>query len=307
MSSYSIVEAPSNLGLKPNGVECMSQALLSSGLLDELQAQYVGKVETSPFNPQRDPITGLVNGDPIRGYSNDLASVLMPLMERMRFPIVLGGDCSILLGPMLALRRLGSYGLFFLDGHADFYQPEAEPSGEVASMELALISGRGPLKLADIDGLGPLAEDKNIVAFGSRDEELARREGSQDIEATPIWAYSLKRVRSMGVGPATDEAVAKLVRRDLNGFWIHLDADVLDDEDMPAVDYRQPGGLSFFELSDVLRRLLATGRAVGLTVTIFNPKLDREGKIARKFVNCIAMGLSGREPTRWPSSVFSSH
>jgi CRP/FNR family transcriptional regulator, cyclic AMP receptor protein len=43
-----------------------------------------------------------------------------------------------LLGNLLALRRRGRYGLLFLDGHADFYQPEAEPNSEAASMDLAL-------------------------------------------------------------------------------------------------------------------------------------------------------------------------
>ena len=41
---------------------------------------------------------------------------------------------------------------------------------------------------------------------------------------------------------------------DLSGFWIHLDADVLDDRIMPAVDYRLGnGGLEFFELSYLLK------------------------------------------------------
>jgi len=56
-------------------------------------------------------------------------------------PLVLGGDCSILLGTTLALRRRGRFGLLFIDGHADFYQPEVEPKGEAASMDLAFATG----------------------------------------------------------------------------------------------------------------------------------------------------------------------
>lgn len=66
---------------------------------------------------------------------------------------MLGGDCSILLGNLLALRHRGRYGLFFIDGHADFYQPEASLTGEVADMDLAIASGRGPDVLTNIDGL----------------------------------------------------------------------------------------------------------------------------------------------------------
>jgi len=195
---------------------------------------------------------------------------------------VLGGDCSILLGPALALRRLARYGLLFIDGHPNFYPPEADPHGKVASMELALVSG-----------LCPLALDDDIVAFGFRDEEEAAREGSRSIRDTPIRACSLAQVYSLGVARAASEALARLLRGDLDGFWIHLDADVLDDAVMPAVDYRMPGGLSLSGLSEILGAAIGSGRAVGLTVTIFNPELYPDGRIARRFASCIADGLSG--------------
>jgi arginase len=60
---------------------------------------------------------------------------------------------------------------------------------------------------------------------------------------------------------------------------------------MPAVDYRLPGGLSWDELSVVLRVLMATGQAVGVNVGIFNPALDKDGSIARGLVSCLVAGL----------------
>jgi arginase len=270
----------------------LAQALLSAGLKEGLRAEHASRIVPLPFDPRRDPLTGLVNGGPIQAYSSALANEVQTLIERGLFPIVLGGDCSILLGPMLALRRRGPHGLFFLDGHSDFYQPNAEPSGEVASMELALMSGRGPRQLADIEGLAPLVRDRDIVAFGFRDEAQVMRDGGQDIRDTSIWTYGLEQIRSRGVKATAMEAVARLGSGEVQGFWIHLDADVLNDEDMPAVDYRQPGGLRFDELSEILQVLLATGRAVGLTVTIFNPTKDPEGAIALRFSESIIRGLS---------------
>lgn len=288
---YDVVEAPSNLGLRPGGVELLPQALLRAGLRDGLEAEHAGRVQPPRTDPRRDPKTGLLNGPSILAYSRELANVIMPLVEQGRFPVVLGGDCSILLGPMLALRRLGRYGLFFLDGHADFYQPEAEPSGEVASMELALVSGRGPSLLTDINGLSPLVRDQDVVAFGFRDEGRAAEEGSQDIRDAPIEAYSLDEVSAIGVGRAAVKAVTRLERDSLIGFWIHLDADVLDDAIMPAVDYRQPGGISYAELSEVLNVLISTGRAVGLTVTILNPRKDPDGVAVKGLAKSIVRGL----------------
>lgn len=296
MPNYTILDAPSILGLWPSGVERLPAALRDAGLPAMLGAESAGRVEPPPYDPRRDPGTGLVNGDAIRAYSRSLADALAPLLERGRFPVVLGGDCSILLGAALALRRRGRYGLLFLDGHADFYQPGAEPSGEVASMELALVSGRGPAVLADIDGLGPLCRDDDIVALGFRDEEQAAREGSPSIRATPIGACSLGQVRALGMDRAASRALARLARRDLAGFWIHLDADVLDDAVMPAVDYRMPGGLELPELVRLLGAVVGSRRAVGLNVTIFNPALDPDGGIAERFARGIAAGLADGAP-----------
>jgi hypothetical protein len=59
----------------------------------------------------------------------------------------------------------GRYGLFFIDGNADFFQPEAEPNGEGASMDLAFVTGHGPSLLSDIEGLGPLVRPEDAVAL----------------------------------------------------------------------------------------------------------------------------------------------
>jgi arginase len=62
---------------------------------------------------------------------------------------------------------------------------------------------------------------------------------------------------------------------------------------MPAVDYRQGGGLDLSELSLVLQELLGTGRAVGITVTIYNPTLDPSGMVARNLIKSLVAGLQG--------------
>jgi arginase len=146
--------------------------------------------------------------------------------------------------------------------------------------------------LTDIDGLKPLVRDEDIVAFGFRDGEQQREHGSQDIRNTAIHAFEFAEVRARGAARAVEHAVGVLRRNGVEGFWIHLDADVLDDAVMPAVDYRLPGGLGWNELSDTLRALMATGQAVGLNVGIFNPALDEDGTIARRLVSCLVAGLS---------------
>jgi arginase len=175
MRGYAVIEAPSVLGLFPRGVELLPQALLDAGLAEALGARRAGRVESPPYDPRRDQATGLLNPTGLGDYAHQLADTTGEVLDGGEVLIVLGGDCSILLGNLLALRRRGRHGLLFLDGHADFYQPEAEPNGEAASMDLALATGRGPSVVADLDGRGPLVRDEDVVVFGRRDAEEAGR------------------------------------------------------------------------------------------------------------------------------------
>jgi arginase len=300
MPQFAIIDAPSILGLRPTGVQYLPEALKAAGLMKKLKAEYEGRVLSLPYNPQRDKSTLLLNPDTIRAFSLQLAAKVISVLHKKQFPIVLGGDCSILIGTLLALRQMGSssrsgdrYGLFFIDGHADFYQPEASLTGEVADMDLAIVSGRGPDILTDIEGLKPLVLDQDVVVFGYRDREQAASYGSQDVYETKMHVFDLQKVHTLGITHAASLAIEKLMKDDLAGFWIHLDVDVLDDAIMPAVDYRlDGGGLSFSDLSELLKIILGSGCAVGMNITIFNPLLDVDGSITRRFVSSMVAGLS---------------
>jgi arginase len=288
---FALIEAPSVLGLFPKGVETLPDALLAAGLAGRLGARRAGRVDPPPYDPTRDPETLLLNPRAIAKYSIALADAVGAALDGGAFPVVLGGDCSILLGNLLALRRRGRHGLLFLDGHADFYQPEAEPNGEAASMELALATGRGPAVVTNLEGRGRLVREGDVVVLGRRDAADADAHGSQRIEDTAIEVIDLPVVRTAGAEAAAARALQRLSAPALDGFWIHLDADVLDDAVMPAVDYRMPDGLSWDELAAVLRASVASGRAVGIEITIFNPKLDADGSIARAFTDALTRSL----------------
>jgi arginase len=70
----------------------------------------------------------------------------------------------------------------------------------------------------------------------------------------------------------------------LDGFWIHIDVDVLDDAVMPAVDSRTAGGLNYNEFDLILRLLLSDDKVAGLEITILDPDLDPGGKYTKAFV-----------------------
>ena len=288
---YAIVEAPSVLGLRRTGIETLPDALLSAGLATRLQARRASRIEPPPYDHRRDPETLMLNPSGIAAYTPKLADAVEAVLDEGEFPVVLGGDCSIVLGSLLALRRRGRYGLLFVDGHADFYQPEANINGEAASSDLALATGRGPEIMTTFEGRHPLVRDEDVVVLGFRNSEEAASYGSQPLPPA-TKAIDLAQVRRFGAERAAMHAVGELSRDGLDGFWIHLDADVLDDVIMPAVDYRLPDGLSWQELETVLRTALASDRTVGMEVTIFNPCLDSTGEIARALVDSVVRALT---------------
>lgn len=287
-----IIEAPSVLGLDGTGVNQLGEALLEAGLGSRLGARTIARVDAPPQNPARHPEHGLLNADALAHYTVMLANAVEPVLARREFPVVLGGDCTILLGNLLALRRRGRFGLLFVDGHADFYQPEANVNGEGASSELALATGRGPQQLTQFERHARLIADEDVVVFGFRDLDEQRHYGSQPLPPG-VCAMDLAEIRRVGMAPALARALAHLNRPELEGFWVHFDADVLDDAIMPAVKYHLPDGFSWDEMTAVLRAALASDRAVGLEVTIYDPTLDPTRRLARALVETIVRGFTG--------------
>ena len=285
-----IICAPSILGLKPSGVELLPEALLAAALMEKL------KVIRSPiwlptfndtYNTERDPVTNCLNSSSIVEFSTSLAACIANTVANDQFALTLGGDCSILLGIMSGLKGLGNYGLVFMDAHADFYAPQQSPTGEVADMDLSIVTGRGPELLRDINRRAPYVLDNHTIHVGQRDRVEAKKYGSDDIRQTGITCIDLAAIRKRGLRVVTKDILNSIDRMSVDGIWIHFDTDVLSDDINPAVDYRIAGGLSFKEVEIIQAALLQTGRVVGMSISIFNPRLDTDGEIAVGIVNSL--------------------
>ncbi len=291
MKPISIIEAPLVSENYYSGVSGMAEALRKVGLSKRLKAKTTARLPLPDWQAKRDPETQIINPEEVRDYTVKIADAVEKDIVDGFFPLVVGGDCTILLGCLLALKRQGRSGLFFLDGHADFYQPGVSPSGETADMELRLAIGRGPEIVTNPEGKMPLVQESDVVLFGFRDETMIKEAGGEDVRGTGISCFSLHDIQLIGFSNAVERGIEKLLSR-VDNFWIHLDVDVLEDAVMPAVDYRMSGGLSLGELVSVLQRLVKTGKALGMCVTIFNPTLDWDGSLAKKLVDVLGTALT---------------
>ena len=159
-------------------------------------------------------------------------------------------------------------------------------------MDLAIVTGRGPDMLTNIDNAKPYVYDENVIHFGQRDMDETLKFGSQEIRSTKIKCFDLARLQQSNPIPIADEIQAHVSKIKVDGFWIHFDTDVINDEQNPAVDYRLPGGLSFEQCVTILKNLIQSYPTIGMSVTIFNPNLDNNSQVAKRLVSLISNALA---------------
>ena len=124
-----IILAPSNLGLRPNengsepGTWRAPQVLMDAGLKKALNAEEVIALDRPKYEFDAQPATRIRNGNTIRAFTLQLSEKIIDTLKKNQFPVVIGGDCSILLGGLYASRLAGGRGLIHIDGHSDFFHP----------------------------------------------------------------------------------------------------------------------------------------------------------------------------------------
>jgi arginase len=294
-----IIGAPSSIGIKPydnatepRGLDRAPGILRELGLVDRLAGDDLGDTTPPPYRDFTRPPDGVRNEQEVEQYSRALADRIAAGMAGGRFALVLGGDCSIVLGSLLgATRRAPRIGLAYIDAHADFGTPQESLTGSAASMCLALAVGRGDSPLARLGGSTPLVRAHDVVLIG-------RRDAGQDFYGHAALASSgildlPAAIRGGTAGGTLASAVfERLASPDLDGFWIHVDADVLDPRVMPAVDSPEPGGPDIDDLAALVAPLARHPKALGMQLTIYDPVLDPDRTCARRLIDLLGKILA---------------
>ncbi len=304
MRDINLIRAPFNLGLRPlrprhePGTWRAPQALTEAGLVEALAPALVIDLERPTYSIEPQPGTKLRNGPAIRGFNLRLADIVADTIGRGAFALIIGGDCTILLGALAGARRSGPLSLVHVDGHSDFRHPGNDddnlPVGSAAGMDLAAATGRGETLLTDWPGIaGPLLRDDQVMQIGereNRDTDYAWR----DIETTDITQVDVFAAQELGAAGVL--AKAELVLASHGRHWVHFDVDALDQAVMPAVDSPGSPGIDPDQLIAILAALVARPGCVGMNVTIFDPDLDPTGELAVWLVNFLRKVFDGFNP-----------
>jgi arginase len=276
-----VIGAPFNSSGLDNGVARAPAALRAAGLVAAVGGVDAGDVAVGTLTPERDAGSGLLSVDTLAMTTASVASAVSAALSAGAAPLVVGGDCAVLLG---ALRGAGSVGLVFVDGHEDAWPPALSTTGECADSELGIALGahRSGLPAALTAALPSLAPAATAVLGPRDDDELAE--------------YAVPRLDGLGLGlvsgfaslvrdPAGIAARAAGIAATAQRWWLHVDLDVLSTVALPAVDYPQDGGLDWSQLEAVTAAALAVPGCVGASLCIYNPDLDPDGRHARRIVS----------------------
>ncbi len=231
-----------------------------------------------PFRGQVEADTSLepvLSGETPQQRMGELYAALAGWVTSVDQPVVMAGDCVSTIGVLAGLqRREISPTLYFFDAHGDFHTWETTPSQFIGGMPLAMLTGRGEQTIVEQSGLRPLG-DERVVLVDGRDLDPGEDDA---IAASGVEVLTVAEVASREPRPGP--------------LYVHVDVDVVDPDDLPAVNYPAPSGPSLESVCSAVARLAASGRMVAFSISSWNPELPGAERAARASASIVA--ASGR-------------
>lgn len=283
-----LFEFPFNLGLTKKeheiepGVRKLPDWLKKLGFHERISPEHIYRLESPAYAMNFDQETGVKNPEQIVEYAKKQSELILKNSDKNTFNIILGGDCSILIGTAIALKKLGSFGLFYLDGHTDYIPARLSPSGGAAGMDLSIVCGLGHEKLTNIDNQKPYFLAENVFCVGNAETDDEEYVG--EIINSKINYFDLYKVRKNGFRKTSEDFLALINEKNLDGFFIHFDVDVLNDKIMPCVDSRMEDGIDYDNLKEILQPLIHNEKCFGIEITILDPGYDPNGEYTLPFI-----------------------
>lgn len=290
-----LIGAPSSAAAFQAGSEKAPAALRAAGLVERLQSAGYEVTDYGDCAPRlfaddeehqrARNLTEIVAG------LNDLKTRAELAVKSGALVLVLGGDCARVIGLLTGARRYYRHvNLLWMDRDADLNTPATTPSGRIDGMVVAHIIGKGAPELVRFWGEPPLVREPDVTLFGLERLDPPEREF---LSKSPMRHMHAADIQLKGGSVAAREALIH-VHADAREFVLHLDLDVIAQEDLPAVDVPGSGGLRFEEVSAALSEIARHKNLLGLDVAQYNPDKDPDGSGAKKIVDLLVKALTAR-------------
>lgn len=289
-NQISVIGVPLDLGADRRGVDMGPSAIRYANLQEKLErigyeVEDLGNLHVPTPESYHVGDVKLKYLREIVSVNEELAHMVAKVMERERFPLVLGGDHSIAIGTIAGVaHRQKRTGVIWFDAHGDLNTPETTPSGNIHGMPLAVSLGLGHPDLTECGGEEAKVLPGNVVIVGARsldegEKKLIREYG--------VHVFTMHEIDRMGMAKVMEEAL-KIATDGTDGVHLSFDLDGIDPNEAPGVGTPVAGGITYRESHLALEMIAQANILTSAEFVEVNPILDVENKTAR-----VAVALMG--------------
>lgn len=294
-NKIALIGAPSSAAAFLPGSEKAPEALRAAGLVERLKSagyEVTDHGDCAPrlFADDEEHRRARNLGEILAGL-NDLKTRAEIAVKSGAFVLVLGGDCAQVLGWLAGVRRYYRHvNLLWMDRDADLNTPATTPSGRIDGMVVAHVIGKGAPELVRFCGEQPLVREPDVTLFG-----VQRLDPPEQafLSTSAMRQVSAADVQTKGASTAAKDALAHL-HADEREFVLHLDLDLIAQEDLPPVNVPGSGGLRFDDVGASLTEFAKNKNLLGLDVSQYNPDKDPGANGASKIVDLLVNALAAR-------------
>ncbi len=290
-----LIGAPSSAAAFQPGSEKAPAALRAAGLVDRLKSVGFEVHDYGDCAPRLfaddDEHRRARNLPAIVAGLNDLKVHAEVAMKSGALVLVLGGDCVQSIGLLTGARRYYKHlNLIWFDRDADLNTPATTPSGRIDGMVVAHIIGRGAPELVRFWGETPLVREPDVLLYGITRLDPPEQEV---LAKSPLRHVTAEQITAAGARKAACDALAHS-HADTREFILHIDLDVIGQDELSAVNVPSAGGLNLEAVRESLQQFVSHKNLLGLDVAQFNPAKDSDGSAAKKIVDLLVEALTAR-------------
>jgi len=296
----SVIGFPMDLGSGRRGVDMGPSALRIADLENKLRelgyiVEDLGDVFIEIMERQEIGDPKLRYLDEVLKTSQTLAENVEEILDKGNFPLCIGGDHSMALGTIAGIaahcrKNNKTFGVIWIDAHADMNTDQTTPSGNIHGMPLAASMGLGHKSLVEFYGFSPKLKPENCTLIGIRSVDKKEKENIRKLNPT---VYTMSDIDKLGIHRVISK-VLKQFRKQVDHIHVSFDVDSVDPSVAPGVGTPVKGGLDYREAHLLMETIAECGCMSSLEVAEVNPVLDNQNISAIFAAELIASSMGQR-------------
>lgn len=291
-----ILEVPLDYGGKRHGSDMGPSAIRLAGLRAKLESlghsvnynQDVVKTIPQEYveagnNPKAKYLKPIVDA------CTEMAGRVEEILNNDEFPLMLGGDHSIVMGSLAGIhawckKQNLKLGVLYVDAHGDFNTTETTLSGNIHGQCLAASVGYGLKELVNIYESERKVNPENICFVGCRDLDPGEKKLMHEAGVT---VFTVSDIDRMGFAEVVKK-VKLFFKTRVDVVHISFDMDALDPSIAPGTGVPVPGGMVYREALILMEEMAALNMVKSMEIVEVNPILDNRNSTAQMAVSLAA-------------------